>query len=164
MKFYLVTVQEGGLGHPYGNLFQILVQGNSTSVRLVAGVDLWSLKTLLVPQRNGSRLLQISGVKSGPIRSESTEYRDCHIESHSHPLMAERLCISWVQCTMCDSKCEALSVSSRCHIMSECACIKKFIIFFSVPRIKYVQQQKTTPCDTIKILFLSFHLQCWLPH
>ncbi len=40
---------------------------------------------LLMPLQNDSISLQISGVKSGPIWSESTDYRDCHIENLGLP-------------------------------------------------------------------------------
>jgi hypothetical protein len=100
-----------------------------------------------VPRRNESRSLQISGVKSGAIWSESTENRCCHIQGYSKSSYGRTiLCLTsqtrrvwWCVCTgkmhFHDSQSATLCQSVRAH--------QKFHYFiFAVPRTKYAQQQK----------------------
>jgi hypothetical protein len=112
---------------------------------------------LLMPLQNDSISLQISGVKSGPIWSESTENRCYHIQGHSKSSYGRTiLCLTsqtrhvwWCVCT---GKMHFHDLQSATLCQSVCVHQKFHYSFFLFPAgspYKICTTEKTTPCDTI---------------
>jgi len=101
----------------------------------------------LVPRRNESRSLQISGVKSGAIWTQSTENHVWYIgqqykSSYGRPVLCLTSQTRRVWWHMCTGKIYFMAIKVRPLYQDACAHQKFHLFFFAVPRMKYAQQQK----------------------